>query len=83
MKEQIIEFIGTDMGEVDPAVLVKICGNEITVGTIDRVKDAICNYKNENESDWDTDGCLNAAREQLEYEGYKVEFISPSARIIF
>ena len=83
MKEQIIEFVSADMGEIDSIFLAKIYGNDITVGTIDRVKDAIYNYKNENESDWDTDGCLNAAREQLEYEGYKVEFISSSAKIFF
>lgn len=55
---------------------VPVYGNDITVGTIDRIKDAICNYKNENEGEWDTDGCLAAAQEQLEMEGYEVYWIN-------
>ena len=85
MNEQIIEFIdeNVDGCGTDVIVLAKIYGNDITVETIDSVKDAICNYKNENEGEWDTDGCLNVAQEQLEAEGYEVHWINPSVEICF
>lgn len=85
MNEQIIKFIDEDVDGcgTDITVLAKIYGNDITVETIDNVKDAICNYKNENEGEWDTDGCLNVAQEQLEAEGYEVHWINPSVEICF
>lgn len=85
MNEQIIKFIDEDVDGcgTNVEVLARIYGNDITVGTIDRVKDAICNYKNENEDEWDTDGCLDAAQEQLEAEGYEVYFIIPTIEICF
>lgn len=60
--------------------LARIQGPEtITIGSkiLDRVENAIANYKNENEGEWDTDGCLEAAEKQLKSEGYTVEFLHP------
>lgn len=85
MSETIIKFtdVNVDGCGTDVVVLARVYRNDITVGTIDRVKTAICNYKNENEGEWDTDGCLDAAKEQLETEGYEVHFINPSIEICF
>lgn len=85
MNEQIVKFIdeNVDGCGTDITVLAKVYGNDITAGTIDRVKNAICDYKNENEDAWDTDGCLNAAQEQLEAEGYEVHWMNPSLEICF
>lgn len=85
MNEQIIKFIIKDADGCGTNVitLARIYGNDITVETIDRVQDAICNYKNENEGEWDTDGCFDVAQEQLEAEGYEVHLISPSVEICF
>lgn len=85
MNEQIIKFIDEDVdgSGTDVTVLAKVYGNDITTGTIHRVKNAICNYKNENEGEWDTDGCLNAAQKQLKAEGYGVQWIDPSVEICF
>ena len=85
MRENIIKLIDEDVdgSGTDMTVLARGDGNDITVGTIDRVKDAISNYKNENEGEWDTDGCLETAQEQLETEGYKVHWINTEAEICF
>lgn len=60
MREHFIKFIDEDVDGcgTDVTVIARVYGNDITVGTIDRIKDAICNYKNENEGEWDTDGCI-------------------------
>lgn len=78
MREHFIKFIDEDVDGcgTDVTVIARVYGNDITVGTIDRIKDAICNYKNENEGEWDTDGCLAAAQEQLEMERYEVYWIN-------
>lgn len=85
MKEHFIKFIDEDVDGcgTDVTVIARVYGNDITFGTIDRIKDAICNYKNENEGEWDTDGCLAAAQEQLEMEGYEVDWIICEAEICF
>lgn len=62
---------------------IQVYGSEITIGTVNRIKDAICNYKNENEGEWDTDGCLDAATEQLKVEGYEVFWVNETAEICF
>jgi hypothetical protein len=85
MSEIIIKFTDVDVdgNGIDISTLARIYGKDVTVGTIDRVKDAICNYKNESDGEWDTDGCFNAAKEQLEFEGYEVDFIEPTIEICF
>lgn len=85
MNEQIIKFtdVNVDGCGTDAGCLAKVYGNDITVETVDRIKDAINNYKNENEGEWDTDGCLDAAQEQLKVEGYEVHWINPSHEICF
>lgn len=85
MNEQIIKFIDEDVDGcgTNVTILARIYGNDITVETIDKIKEAIYNYKNENEGEWDTDGCLDAAQEQLETEGYEVYWINPSIEICF
>lgn len=85
MNEQIIKFIDEDVDGcgTNVEVLLRVCGKDITVGTIDRIKDAISNYKIENLGEWDTDGCIDVAKEQLESEGYEVHFITPAYEICF
>ena len=85
MNEQIIKFtnVNCDGCETNIIVFVRIYGNDITVDIIDRVKNAISNYKNENKGKWDANGCLEAAQEQLEADGYEVHFINPSLEIYF
>lgn len=85
MREQIIKFVdkNIDGNGTDITTLAKVYGNEITVGTIDRVKDAIENYKNENEGEWDTDECLEVAQKQLKTEGYEVYWINEEVEICF
>lgn len=85
MREQYIKFADEDVDGcgTDIISIAKVYGNEITIGTIDRIKDAICNYKNENEGKWDTDGCLNAATERLKAEGYEVYWVNETTEICF
>ena len=84
-KEQFIKFVDEDVDGCgnDIVTVAKVCGEEITNGTIVRVRNAIDDYKNEAEGEWDTDGCLDAATEQLKAEGYEVSFIVESACISF
>jgi hypothetical protein len=58
-----------------------VYGKELTIKTVDRVKNAVLDYKAETEGNWDDDGCLDAAQGQLEKEGYKVEWIQADAEI--
>lgn len=86
MKEQYIGFVDEDVDGygTDIKTIAKIYGNnKITVGSVDRIKDAIRNYKNENKEEWDTDGWLDAATEQLKAEGYEVYWINETAEIRF
>ena len=85
MREQFIKFVdeNVDGCGTDVTAIAKVYGNDITVGTIDRIKDAICNYKSEYEGEWDTDGCLDAATEQLKVEGYEVFWVNETAEICF
>lgn len=85
MKEQYIKFVDKDVDGcgTDITIYCKVYGSEITVGTVDRIKNAICNYKNENEGEWDTDGCLDVATEQLKAEGYEIYWIDEETEICF
>lgn len=60
---------------------IQIEGESITNGVIARIKDAISDYKNECDGDWDTDGCVEAAWAQLEKEGYQCTFVDYAAEI--
>lgn len=84
-KEHFIKFIDENVDGCgsDIVTFASVYGEDITNGTIERVKNAIDDYKNENEGEWDTDGCLDVAREQLETEGYEVKFLIESACISF
>lgn len=85
MKEQFIWFTTKDLDGWndgnDITVVARIYGKELTDGIIDRIKDAIWDYMNETEGEWHDDGCLDAAQEQLEKEGYNVEWIKADAEI--
>lgn len=85
MNEQIVSFRDEDVDGcgTDVVVLARIYGNDITFGVIDKVKKAISDYKKENDGDWDTDGCLDTAKEQLELDGYEVHWIHPAVEICF
>ena len=84
MREQFIKFIDEDVDGCGTNIttIAKVYGNDITVGTIDRIKDAINNYKREDD-EWDTDGCLEAAQDQFEAEGYEVSWINEEIEICF
>lgn len=85
MNEQIIRFIDEDIdGDgTDIVVFAEVVGDILTNGTAERIHASIDRYKAANRGEWDTDGCLDAAREQLESEGYKVRFFYPSVEICF
>lgn len=85
MNEQIVKLIdkNADGCGTDAIVLARIYGNDITVEIVDGIKEAINDYKNENEGEWDTNGCLEAVQEYLESEGYQVHFINPALEISF
>lgn len=85
MVETIIKFIDEDVDGcgTDVVNFARAYGGDVSVGTIDRIKEAIENYKRENEGEWDTDGCLEAATEQLEAEGFVVIWINPDLEIYF
>ena len=89
MKEQFVKLV-TWIGEDDilpegsyESWIARVYGNELTIETINRVKDAILDYKAETEGEWNDDGCLDAAQGQLEKEGYKVEWIQAEEEIVF
>lgn len=83
--EQIIKLtdVNVDGCGNDVTTLVRVSGKDITADTVDNINRAIGNYKKENEGEWDTNGCLDVAREQLESEGFKVHFINPLLEICF
>ena len=85
MKEQIIKFVdkNVDGCGTDITVIAKVNGNILTEETINKVKDAIDEYKTSNGGEWDTEGCLNAAIEILEAAGFKFDFVNPDAVICF
>lgn len=86
MEEQFIRFTtkGGWSDENDITVVARVYGDKLTVNTIYRVKNAIVDYKwLETKGDWDRDGCLDAAKKQLEKEGYKVEWIKADVEIDF
>lgn len=49
----------------------------------DKIVSAISDYKNENEGEWDTDGCLFAAESVLRKEGYETSYLIPNIGIEF
>jgi len=73
-----VDGCGTDI-----SVLVEVSGNhELTDGVIMRVVDKIDIYKAETE-EWDTDGVISAAFEQLNKEAYECKVIAPYCDIEF
>ena len=85
MREYFIKFIAEDVNGCGTVVLARVYGygNTITDETIHRVKNAIRCYKYKNEGKWDTDGCLQAAKEYLEFEGFEVHWINGDFEICF
>jgi hypothetical protein len=85
MNENIIKFtdVNVDGCGTDVTLLARVYGKDISVETIEKINDAIANYKKANEGEWDTDGCLDAATEQLEADGYEVHFVNPTLEIRF
>lgn len=80
-----IEFKDVDVDGcgADVTVIMEVSSDGLTNGTVERIKDAIVDYKREMEGEWDSHGCLNAAAKQFEKEGYKVRYIIPSTTICF
>ena len=77
--KQIIKFIDVNVDGcgTDIDVYVKVEGKtELTNGVINRTKEAIEKYKEENQYEWDTDTIIDAACEHLKTEGYKTETTS-------
>jgi hypothetical protein len=78
MVDENVDGCGTNV-----ETILEVGSKNITSGTMDRVKSAIDTYKENYEDEWDTDGCLNAAAEQFEKEGYTVRYIVPTHEIWF
>lgn len=84
--EQFINFIDVDVDGcgTDVTVPVRVVGEKsLTQEIVEKINTAIRDYKEENEGEWDTDGCIDVAFEVLEKEGYKVEIINPTIEIAF
>lgn len=83
MKEQIIKFTDRDVDGYGMHItaVARVYGEDITNGVINRIKSAINEYIGSEY--WDTDGCFHVAQEQLEKEGYKVQWINPCIEINF
>lgn len=84
--KQIIKFIDTNVDGCGTNVesMVQIEGkHELTNGVIQRTKDAIEEYKKENNGEYDTDSIIDVACEHLESEGYMCDHISEDTTIEF
>lgn len=82
--ETLINFVNIDSDDergFDISVLARVKGPQINFMTLNRVEEAISHYKSEYK-EWDADGCLKAAENQLKSEGYMVEFLYPNCNII-
>lgn len=64
--------------------MVQIEGkHELTNGVIQRTKDAIEEYKKDNNGEYDTDSIIDVACKHLESEGYMCDHISEDTTIEF
>lgn len=84
--KQIIKFIDANIDGCGTNVesMVQIEGkHELTNGVIQRTKDAIEEYKKENNGEYDTDSIIDVACEHLESEGYMCDHISEDTTIEF
>lgn len=84
--KQIIKFIDTNIDGCGTNVesMVQIEGkHELTNGVIQRTKDAIEEYKKDNNGEYDTDSIIDVACEHLESEGYMCDHISEDTTIEF
>ena len=85
MKE-VIKFsdINADGCGTDINVYIQVSGpTNLTNGVINRTKEVIEKYKEENEYEWDTNDITDIAIEHLEKEGYECSHIFPSYCIEF
>lgn len=71
LTEVDVDGCGTNITSV-----IKTNAAGITNGMVERIRNAISDYKADNEGEWDTDGCIDAALEQLKKEGYIAEIIT-------
>ena len=78
-----LEDVDVDGCGTDVSTIIEVDSDDITNDTIKMATKAIEAYKRENEGEWDSDGCFNAAADKLRSEGFKVRFIVPSATICF
>ena len=84
--KQIIKFIDVDVDGCGTNIesMIGVEGKqELTNGIIQRTKDAIEKYKEENYGEYDTDSIISVACEYLESEGYMCDYISEDATIEF
>lgn len=83
---QIIKFTDIDVDgcETNVEVYVQVEGKaELTNGIIERTKEEIEKYKEENSGEWDTDSIIDVACEHLETEGYMCHAVIPHYEIKF
>ena len=74
-----VDGCGTNVEE-----MIQVEGKqELTNGIIQRTKEAIEEYKRENDGEYDTDSIISVACEYLESEGYMCDYISEDATIEF
>lgn len=86
MNETFIKFtdVNVDGCGTDVTNIAKITGDRLlTEEDTKKVAYAINTYKNTYAGEWDTDGCLDAAKEELERQGFKVEFVNPVCNLCF
>ncbi|MCM1171294.1 MAG: hypothetical protein NC393_04115 [Clostridium sp.] len=76
--DNFIKFTDADADGygTDAFIFVKAEGPKLNSDAVDRVETAIANYKN-SEEEWQMDGCIEAAKLQLESEGYSVTVVEP------
>ena len=85
MTEHVIKFVDENVDGCGTNIesIAIVHGKDITDDVINDVKSSIEKYQNENPNEWDTDSCLDIAKETLESKGYDVKFICPTTEIHF
>lgn len=86
MKHWFIKLIDVDVDGCGTNIenIIQVEGKtELTNEIIQRTKDAIDKYKEDNPGEWDTDSIINVACEHLGTEGYICNYVSADAIIEF
>lgn len=77
LTEMDVDGCGTDVNVIIGT------NKEISQEDIDGVKNAVNNYKDECDYEWDSSGIFETVEEYLLNKGYSVQFINITDEIIF